>query len=168
MDDLIQVLFFLFIVIFGLLGSSRKKKTEASGPRARPRAPDRATALGRRPRETPAPPPRAVEARRPLQTREQLEASLYDLLRGADLERGAPESEIRAVEETLPDEARSLETLTEAGGESHRRFHERFGAPTAALPGVRRSPPIPVRLDRRTVREAVVWKEILGGPKGLD
>jgi hypothetical protein len=169
-DDLIQVLFFLLIVIFGLLSGSKKKKTDGAAPRARAQRPDRTAELARRPREAVAQRSLPAEAPRPVQTRKDLEASLYDLLfqREVEVEEPTAEREMPA-DDVLPDEAKSLETLTAAGGESHRRFHERYLSalhtpPTATRVYRRRL----THLDAHTLRDAVVWKEVLGRPKGLD
>jgi hypothetical protein len=50
----------------------------------------------------------------------------------------------------------------------HEEFHQRYMAPTASrtrvsAPRIRRR----LRLTRRALRDAVVWREILGPPKGL-
>ena len=167
MEDLIQVLFFLLIVIFGLIGGSKKKK-QAPAPRSR--TAERASAEGARARAASGARSRPVPARRAPETREELEASLYDLLRGRGPEPPVREPPARELPEApAEEEARSLETLTPAGEASHRRFHERYiDVPVAAPEARRRIRIIPSRVDAPTLREAMVWHEILGRPKGLD
>ncbi len=62
-------------------------------------------------------------------------------------------------------EPRSLETLEPAGAATHERFHELYiGAPQPARKVVRK-----LRLGLRpsSVREGILWREVLGPPKGL-
>lgn len=62
-------------------------------------------------------------------------------------------------------EPRSLETLEPAGAATHERFHELYiGTPQPARKVVRK-----LRLGLRpsSVREGILWREVLGPPKGL-
>lgn len=68
--------------------------------------------------------------------------------------------------ERIPEvEARSLETLEPAGEPSHERFHELYlGQPQPARRQVRR---LRLKLTPANAREAMLWREVLGPPKGL-
>ena len=71
-----------------------------------------------------------------------------------------------SLEEIHEAEAYSLETLEPAGEESHKRFHEKYATPSLpaqpAQPGGYR-----LTVSPKTLREAMLWREILGPPKGL-
>jgi hypothetical protein len=81
---------------------------------------------------------------------------------------GSWQEEISREEISLEEfpEVASLETLEPAGGASHVRFHEKYvtggegRVPQATKPRKVIRPP-------GTLREAVVWSEILGQPKGM-
>lgn len=79
-----------------------------------------------------------------------------------------PEAKEAVSLERITEEAASLETLKPAGGESHRRFHERYvDAPPPPSQPVR---PVPRwrRITPNTAKEAVIWRTIFSPPKGLD
>ena len=61
----------------------------------------------------------------------------------------------------------SLETLEAAGGASHERFHERYIDDTLSLPATVRAR-YSFHREPISMRQAIVWREILGPPKGLD
>jgi hypothetical protein len=81
--------------------------------------------------------------------------------------------EPRTLEEITEAEAYSLETLEPAGGESHKAFHAKYiaraegGAAPDASPAPTPQASRPFRLDAQSVRQAMVWREILGPPKGM-
>ena len=80
-----------------------------------------------------------------------------------------PVEEIRPLEQITDVEAYSLETLEPAGEASHRAFHRKYDSPpSAASPA---APATPQRrrltLDVRSARQAMLWTEILGPPKGM-
>jgi hypothetical protein len=86
-----------------------------------------------------------------------------------EVERSIPE-EIRPVENVTEVEAYSLETLEPAGEASHREFHRKYDAPapSAASPAAPGTPQRRLTLDVRSARQAMVWREILGPPKGME
>jgi hypothetical protein len=59
--------------------------------------------------------------------------------------------------------AESLETLEEAGESSHARFHARLQATAGAAPGDAQ----PVDPGVARLRQAIIWREILGPPVSL-
>ncbi len=69
-----------------------------------------------------------------------------------------------------PEEARSLETLEEAGAATHKRFHELYMKPAPAVEVLKRDRFQKARLELRgkSLREAFVLKEVLGPPKGME
>lgn len=64
-------------------------------------------------------------------------------------------------------EARSLEALEISSEDRHAEFHDRYIEPVAPP---RASPALGTRLTMspKNIREAVIWKAVLGPPKGLD
>jgi hypothetical protein len=97
-----------------------------------------------------------------------------------ELERARPEftprqptEDIRSIEQATDAEAYSLETLEPAGEASHREFHSKYieptqppstsaAAATSTTPRTHR-----LTLGARNLRQAILWKEILGPPKGM-
>ncbi len=71
----------------------------------------------------------------------------------------APRPRIEPVEE------RSLETLEPAGTQSHQRFHELYLE--SPQPPRRRAPRLRLALGPSSAREGILWREVLGPPKGL-
>jgi hypothetical protein len=179
-DDLLQLIFAAILILFGLLGSKKKRPTQQP-PRQRP-APR--PGPGPRPRATarPAPAPRPAPPR-PAATR-QRDALVQELERllGAQVEveesgelpeavslertdveekRIRPEAAGESWAAGLAREAASLETLEEAGEKSHARFHARYdkaAGPTTLDAAASSNPPL-IRL-----RRAIIWSEILGPP----
>jgi hypothetical protein len=165
---LLQLLVAAAVLLLWLLGGSRKQ--ERRGPPPRRRAVPRSQPT-RRP-SAPAPTPR----------REPTVEDLYRILTGeappatseeaeAEWEREARPAEqvseeARPVEQVFEAEARSLETLEAAGEGSHQRFREKYLSEPAAPaePGPARREPLPHRPT--DLRRAVIWREILGPPKG--
>ena len=74
------------------------------------------------------------------------------------------------LEEIHEAEAYSLETLEPAGEISHKRFHEKYPRPSqTAQPPQPAEPARRLRLtvNSRSLREAMLWREILGPPKAF-
>lgn len=68
----------------------------------------------------------------------------------------------------IPEARATAVSEIEGGEERHEAFHRRYMGPTAraarvSAPRLRRR----LRLTRRALRDAVIWREILGPPKGL-
>jgi len=192
LDDLFQLLI-AFAVLYGLFGTKKKKKLPET-PETRPQRP--ATPRPRqpqpRPRPTAMPQPRTPPPRRfetspktpvPAEAEEGVADELYRILTG-ELERRRDDTleargaetaegrnrfeEIRPVEEVTEVEAYSLETLEPAGGTSHTAFHKKYMEPAAPPPATR--PAVDHRIRRGgpvSLREVVVWSEILGPPRGM-
>ncbi|MBI2403578.1 MAG: hypothetical protein HYV20_12760 [Gemmatimonadetes bacterium] len=172
-DDLIQLLIAVAVIFFWLLGGKRKRQTP-SGPSG---------GGSRRPQPRPAPrrEVRRVPVARPQEPaggagqasgRDTTVADLYAILTGErppsdetaeswEASAEAAAAEPRSLEQVEGPEAVSLETLEPAGEVSHRRFYEKYVAPeqpaAAAAPGKPRVP---------RLRQAILWREILGPPKG--
>ena len=170
MDDLVQVLVIGAIILFSILsGAGKKKRAQVRPPAPRPR-PSRPTVPERGPvedaRSAPGVPvrsqPQLPETAADGQT--EVMEGLLDLLRGrVPLEVPAP-----PLEPPLPaeDEAVSLEDLEPDMAASHQAFQEKYVAAT--------QPPskVPRRVSRyqltpTTARDAIVWSEIFGKPKGM-
>lgn len=160
--DLFQLVIFVLIILSALFGTRRRKQKQER-PAARPRHPVRHRREPGPARRPPGARPREV----PTATRAQVERSWLDVLR-EQLEAAQGLPPVPAPEPPHAEEAQSLETLEPAGGESHRRFHERYIEPSEPPPGAaaRRPRWLPA-LTPRTARQAVVWREIFGPPKGL-
>jgi hypothetical protein len=113
--DLLEVLFVVAFILFGLLGG-RKKRPQQGTPPARPRPQGRAPLARRTP-----PGPQPTTARAPAREQDRLLRELEGLLTGRRPVRSEPEP-ARMPSSTLdvpdPDEARSLESIDidEAGG----------------------------------------------------
>ena len=93
------------------------------------------------------------------------------LLQGRLPEPKASERAIPSPEELPePEEARSLETLEEAGTTSHKRFHDLYMEPAPIMEKPKRDRFTRARLELRgrSLREAFVLKEVLGPPKGME
>lgn len=165
--DLFELLVALAIIVFGLLGVGSKKKEQQ---RQRPERPRRPT-------------PQSPEGRGPPEERDELLSEIDRILRGQVPERGP----VPPPEEPEPDEAISLEPLEtdsyaaeevslerlEIDAEArHDRFHDKYIRPLAPHPGARRAaearaPRAETHVARIPLRQAVIWREILGPPKGL-
>jgi len=168
-DDLFQLLVALAIIFFGLLGGGKRKKKKGLPSTSERAESSRAPSAGRR---APAPEYRApaAEPRAPTSGRDDLFSEIERILRGqVPEERPVPPPRAPA-----PDEAYSLESLegesVEVDAEArHERFHGKYVAPLSQHPvaapafGTRPS----ARLDRIPLRQAIIWREILGPPKGL-
>ena len=195
-EDLFQILIAL-AVLFGLFGGRKKQpKTgdpQRRPPQPRP-APPRPTGQTRQEparqigRQTPLPPrpvPQPPARQLPVEVEvrgapEGFADEVYRILSG-ELERrredtleseGAETAEARNRFEV---EANSLETLEPAGEVSHAAFHKKYlpaatPVPAAPGPGATRGqlvvPGFALR-GRASLRQAIVWSEILGPPKGL-
>ena len=71
------------------------------------------------------------------------------------------------VEEIHEAEAYSLETLEPAGEESHERFHKKYATPAQPAQPAEPARRLRLAVNARSLREAMIWREILGPPKGL-
>jgi hypothetical protein len=189
LDSLMQLLVILGAGLYWLLGGARKGQSGSRpppGPRPRAR-----TGAGRGPRRAGAGgirTPTGIERERwQGQVRRQPEPAaprregtledLYRILTGEPLG-GPPPEEVPAAEDVRPPEieaapleqipeveARSLETLEAAGEASHKRFHQQY----IAVPEVPRRSARRARLRLRpaSALEGILWREVLGPPKGL-
>ena len=173
MEDLIQLLFFAALIMFGLLARKKKKPPIVQKPRPRQVQP------------RPSPERRVAEAAPVAESRAESEPArqgglaeeLFKML----------QQQVEPVEREIPPappepafierEFETLETLEPAGTTSHDRFHELY---VEELPD--ESPPQPhvapysdraerkerLALTRKKLQNAVIMKEILGPPKGIE
>ncbi|GBD33163.1 hypothetical protein HRbin33_02143 [bacterium HR33] len=189
LDSLIQLIVLLGAGLAWLLGGGRKQQP---GDRSQP-GPVRRSGTGTRPApqraERRAGTPTTMERtgdqvqarRRPEPATARRQATLEDLYRiltgepvGRPVLQEAPpppadiqprDMEARPLEQIPEVEARSLETLEPAGGTSHERFHELYvGAIQPPRQPLRRPR---LRLRPASAREGILWREVLGPPKGL-
>jgi hypothetical protein len=182
MDDLGSIIFIILFILFGLLGSGRKKKKPPQ-PRPRPRIereepPAPVRRAPRQPTRTAsagssiggsgaergsAPPPR----------RKDLAEELLDFLQGkVPVERPVDESVLEIESEpefiTLDDEARASQVSDRP------RASELPSEPKVEVPHVppgtapRRGLRFERGFDRARLRRAFIMKEIIGPPKGLE
>lgn len=183
MDDIIQLIFFGALILFGLFSSAKKKKSVAP-PQPRPRSPlseggtgppgSRRQELGE---------PREVGRTRPPAVRATLASELLEILKNqGQLTRPEPVDEVepefvpeppsttvrRSVERVRPF-VQSLETTEPLGEASHEEFHDKYKPGRIdkhyAMEADRRS--IRLVTARRKLRQAVIMAEVLGPPKGL-
>lgn len=170
--DIFELLVALAIIFFGLLGGGRRKKrSPPSSERKAPARPSPSTA-----RSTPStartpsgPGARAPTAEQP--ARDELFSEIERVLRGqVPEERPVPPP--RAPE---PEEAYSLEPLegepVEIDSEKrHQDFHQKYVRPRSVgpLPPATVASRAAARVQRIPLRQAVMWREILGPPKGLE
>jgi hypothetical protein len=180
-DDLVQLLLFGAIILFGIFGSRKKKSQQMQKRRPQPRPQRPRVEL---PERRPVSPP--ATARSP-QRRRGLAEELFEALRQQMEEPQRPE----VVEPPPPppppaplpppmEEAVSLEVLEPAGEASHRRFHDLY---MDQQPAPKRSPDRHrderayedrtarkkrMELTRNRLQHAFVMKEIIGPPKGLE
>ncbi len=164
MGDLFEIIIFVSIFLLSLL-FGRKKKRAASGTRARVQSPRQAASRAR-PRPSPRPLPRRPAPDQvhpfaePLGSRAIAE-QILEQFRAAIEPPPPPES-------VADDEAQSVETLEPAGRASHERFHERYIDSTpSAPPTVTKPRRSPLVLRPSTMRQAIIWREVLGPPKGM-
>ncbi|MDH3495928.1 MAG: hypothetical protein OER21_04135 [Gemmatimonadota bacterium] len=164
MGDYFELLLALAFILFGILGSRKKKKP--SPPTRRPQA--RPARPAARPPSRAAPQPRG--ALRDLL--EQLEQAAQGGLVPPPARVPDPDEavslETLEVEESalwmegLDRGTASVETLEPAGGKSHVRFHEKYLDAPAPAP-----PPAPAPITNRDLRRAVIWSEILAPPVSM-
>lgn len=185
-DDLLQLIFAAALVLFGLLGGQKKKKrpTTQQPPRPRPK-PAAPRSAAPRPRPAPAPP---TSPPAPAPQRDALVKELERLLGvPVEVEGSGAIPEAVSLERTDVEDTRvgpelvgpervstrwtegidrsetSLETLDEAGAQSHERFHQRY----AALAPMTATADAPPTIATRRLRQAIIWSEILGPPVSL-
>ncbi len=165
MGDLFEIIIFVSIFLLSLM-FGRKKKRAASGTRTRVQSPRQAVSRAR-PRPSPRPLPRRPAPDQvhpfaePLGSRAIAE-QILEQFRAAIEPPPPPES-------VADDEAQSVETLEPAGRASHERFHERYVDSTpSAPPAVTKPRRSPLVLRPSTMRQAIIWREVLGPPKGLE
>ncbi len=182
---LIELLIILAIILFGLFGKKKRPPIEEEEMEGMP--PPRQPEPGRAGRQAPqrraprsrVPQPttqqRAEPPRRPVPAPEPRPEPIPTI--GPDLGSLAEELDRllrhRAEPEPLPEPIYerpiiSLEETEIDDEERHRIFHERL-AETHAPPRVirRRGPGLTLDLDRDQIRQAIVWREVLGPPVGL-
>lgn len=182
--DLLEILFVVAFILFGVLGGRKKKPQPRSRPAPRPRPPR--PQPGSRPEQSPqraqdamlreleallggAPPdpprrsaptpfdrvPDPAEARS-LETLEVEETSSWE----EGLDQAAEITVTTAWSEGRNRGAGTLETLEGAGEASHDRYHERYQLSKPATVTPRQGP----AFSLQDVRRAVIWAEILGPP----
>jgi hypothetical protein len=187
--DLIILLFIVTSILSSLVGGKKKqqaKKRPQARPRPRPvqlpqqRRVESAPAGGA---STPAPPPRETETAQ----------TMEDILRQLGLDVGPePEPEFEPEPEPVPEpvvrdetprlerdrvgreipQVRSLEDNTaevvaDRAGPVHRQFHEQYVKPFEQTRIEEPRSRARIHLNPRSLREAVILKEILGPPKGM-
>lgn len=182
-EDLVQLLILGGAGLAWLLSSGKAKKPPAE-PRPRRPAPRPARPVQRYEPPTTVVVRPAVPKRQPADTMAQ---EIYRILSGEVEQREREESlEIQEADEgsleiireeaaprraTLEEiheaEAYSLETLEPAGEESHQRFHEKYATPAQPAQPAEPARRLRLTVNARSLREAMLWREILGPPKGL-
>ncbi len=163
MDNLFEIIIFASIFLLSLLFGRRKKRT-VPGTGTRAQSPRQAASRAR-PRPSPSPRRPAHDQVHPFAEAlgsRAIAEQILEQFRAATEPPPPPES-------VADDEAQSVETLEPAGGASHERFHERYidSTPTAP-PAVTKPRRSPLVLRPNTMRQAIIWREVLGPPKGLD
>lgn len=164
-EDLVQLLILGGAGLAWLLSSGKTKKAP---PEPRPRRPAPRLAPRRQPADTMAQEIYRIlsgeaeqrEREASLEIQETDEGSL-EIIR----EEAAPSR--RTLEEIHEAEAYSLETLEPAGEESHKRFHEKYATPAQPAQPAEPARRLRLTVNARSLREAMLWREILGPPKGL-
>jgi len=173
-DELVQLIFFAAIILFGVLGRKKKKrppipkpaqprpavKVEQTVPRQPPlsvrrEAAEAQSALVRSAQETPTNPGGVAE---------ELLKMLQQRLEIPEEPEPPPEPvKVESVPETL-------ETLEPAGGKSHDRFHERYvDKESGDRPYQQREARAQrLVLSRKKLQQAFIMKEIIGPPKGIE
>lgn len=155
--NFLQLLFVLAFLLIWVLGGGRRARQSP-----RPTERDR---LGERPRPRPRP-----DATVPASSHGTTAEELFRILTGEAAAPGPHEAdwaeEGQPLEEVHEVEARSLETLEPAGERSHQRFREKYMTEPVApdQPGDVAAPSTRRPSD---LRRAIIWREILGPPKGL-
>ncbi len=181
MEDLIQLLFFAALIMFGLLARKKKKPPIVQKPRPRQVQPRP------RPERSVADAAPVAESRAESEPARQrgLAEELFKML----------QQQVEPVEREMPPappepafferEPETLETLEPAGTTSHDRFHELYveELPDESPPQPHdESPPQPhvepysdraerkerLALTHKKLQNAFIMKEILGPPKGIE
>lgn len=182
--DLLLLIFIVAGLLSTLAGGKKKRK---GVPQARsrlprqpsPRLPDGATG----PREVPQSEPSLDPGARPVPTQPvptQMEEILrqlgLDVGREPEVEEPEPAAEREAEPHSMPlrDEPRVVSLEEEALNlpdddreQLHSEFHEKYIRPLDPVDRGSRSSRARIRLNPTTLREAIILREILGPPKGL-
>lgn len=163
--DYVDLIIFAVVVGAGLLFGDKNKKRRATGRSAGADPRERLHTRAQMHATVPRRPGGAIENARSVAERIferlQQEQGMVERAGGSEPERDM----LGQVIETRPVErAVSLETLEAAGEASHERFHEKYIRPDAGVPHVRIRH---LHLTPRTARDAIVWMEVLGTPKGM-
>lgn len=160
MEELFQIVLIAIFLLAGLLGS-RKKKPSEKRPQTRPSRPRRP------PVARPARPPTAATAPpRPTKTPQE---TLLDLLMKQlpeEMRAPAPEPPPPPLPPE-PEEAVSLEPLDIDAAARHEAFHERYPESSPAMITPSR-PKHRFLRSPTSLRDAVIWRAVLGPPKGLE
>jgi len=173
-DELVQLIFFAAIILFGVLGRKKKKRPPLQTP-AQPRPTVRTEqAVPIQPRSVPR--HEVAEAQsalvksaqeRPKKVQGVAEELLEMLQQRIEVpeEPSAPPEPL--VSESVPE---TRETLEPAGGARHKRFHERHmnREPDDQPYGERNTRKQRLALSREKLHQAFIMKEILGPPKGIE
>ncbi len=183
MEDLVQLVFFGLLILFGVLSSrKKKKKPPAARPKPRVQQPRPARPVRERANATAASPgaqSRSVPPRQPAieprasaaPVRDQprdLAQELMQLLQGRVAEPTPPPVRTPPAVQPEPDvEALSLEELEPDRAARHERFHELYvkpPQPTALTRRVASFHRARLELSRKGLRRAFIMKEVLGPP----
>jgi len=153
--DLFEIMVAIGIILVGLLGGRRKKPRPTGGG-------------GSVPPRRPPPPPQPADQSFDIEDIERIILGRAPQharvpLPTAEPDPGPPQGQT-GWEEGVDRSATSLETLDRAGGASHERFHHLYMQPPSVIP-TRQVRPL---LAPAALRQAIIWREILGPPKGLD
>ena len=171
-DDILFLLVIGFGIISSLIGSKVKKKQT---PRPQTKRPATRSSASTGPKE-----PGSDRRKQVLSEMERI----FQELQGGKPQTPSPPSrpkvrppppEQKPKPKRVPapapvargDEAKSLETLVPAGGESHVRFHEEY---ISEFVGTQTKVPVAravSHLSAKRLREAILVQEILGPPKSL-
>ncbi len=174
MDELVQLIFFAAIILFGVLARKRKKRPPLQKPiqprptvRTERTVPTQSRSVPRRDvAEAQSALVRSAQ-QRPEKKRGIAEELLEMLQQRIEVpEQPSPPPEPLTVEST-PD---PLETLEPAGRASYERFHERYvDKESGDRPyQEREARGQRLELSRKKLHQAFIMKEVLGPPKGIE
>ena len=184
LGDLLLLIFIVSGLLSTLAGGKKKRKGASQAPPRPPRprsqrqSSPRAPGERARPREVPRPQPSLDPGAGPVPT--QMEEILrqlgLDVGREPEVEEPEPFVELEAEAQSIPLreeprvvslEGESLEPLDDGGEGRHTEFHEKYIRPLESVDRRSRSSRARLRLNPATLREAILIREILGPPKGL-
>jgi hypothetical protein len=180
MDEFVNLIIFGVLILLSTLFGGKKKKSPGarppSGPRPEPRTQPRPDLPAQRTMPTPqADRPREVATLPLSQVAKKPETfrDLFELLQQqAEPAARGPELVVEDAPPPPPPHTRtrrneSIETPVPAGEARHERFHDKYVRPLEA-PAVKSPPRFVVPRGPKSLKQAVVWSEILGSPKGME